>query len=627
MIDYNESLKLDKLNESDLLGKYNHLVWVTPGNLVDILRQLEPSYRNEGKANDLRYLVYDLGDGYALIEGSVGDYRKQISHLPLDIQSILDKSLEKEINKVFKNKNSDPKINELSIKFHAHLLVSELKKVMSKEFKSKEEFRDSKEYFDYLDSEYSKRDKEISENISKKKKVVQGIAEFFKDEYENTEAESLKSILKDYLDTKEIGIAYYESDNHVPIQSKYSLDTNEFIQYVNDIEVERVPASDDCFLNYTPDYDDLVTIDVSDDVLEKIGVGYDYSNELVLLEDNKVLIVDVIEEFENQIMLESNNKSSGGKSFNDETYKDFYEELELHFDIDKMTIQEFNKELNNCGLKLPKNIYEKYIENKRDIEMTNNVKDLAIKFSNKDVSKYKTKDVFDNNKEIIKFRIRFPEESQYKDFSIDTKIEPRVNDDCLTAYMYISPEFEYKAIAPGLSKDGTIDWENKKEIKISGTDLQREFNKGKERLEKLSDEVKKNDVYIRFLNTSVSEYKVNDLYYDQGEHSKFRIRFPEESQYKDFSIDTKIEPIKNKDNQTSYIYIDKDYDYKIVAPGIDENKKLNWEDKSVLKVKGSELKYEFDKGLERVNKISSQKLPDEKVESNNKEIDTNNRKR
>lgn len=627
MIDYDEYLKLDKISEGDLLEKYNYLAWVTPVSLADILRQLKPSYRNEGKARDLRYLVYDLGDGYALIEGSVGDYRKQIPPLPLDIQSILDKSIEQEINRVFKNKNADQKMNELSIKFHAHLLLNEIKKVMSKEFRSKEEFQDNKEYFDYLDSEYSKIEQDINKNINEKKKIVQGMSEFLKDEYGNTEVESLKSILNDYIDTKEIGIAYYESDNHVPIQSKYSLDTNEFIQYVNDIEVERVPASDDCFLNYTPDYDDLVTIDVSDDVLEKIGVGYDCSNELVLLDDKKVLIVDVIEEFENQIMLEANEKSSIGKSFNDETYKDFYEELELHFDIEKMTIQEFNKELNRCGLKLPPEINAKYISDKEVKNMTKSTKDLAIKFSNKDVYEYKTKDVCSNNKEVTKFRIRFPEESQYKDFSLDTKISPRVNDDGLTSYMYISPEFEYKAIAPGLSKEGEKDWENKKEIKITGTDLKREFNKGKERLEKLSDDVKKNDVYIRFLNTSVNEYKVNDLYYDQGEYSRFRIRFPEESQYKDFSLDTKINPIKNKDDKTSYIYIDKDYDYKIIAPGIDENKKLNWEDKSVLKVKGSELKFEFDKGLERVNKISSQKLPDEKVESNNKEIDTNNRKR
>lgn len=626
MIDFNESLKLDKLNENDLVEKYNHLAWVTPGSLVDILRQLEPSYRNEGSANDLRYLVYDLGDGYALVEGSVGDYREQIPHLPLDIQSILDKSLEKEINKVFKNKNSDPKMNELSIKFHANLLVTELKKVMSKEFKSKEEFKDSKEYFDYLDSEYRKIDHEISENISEKKKIVQGIAEFFKDEYGNTEEESYKSILNDYMESKEIGVAFYESDNHVTIQSKYSLDTNEFVQYINDVEVER-EAGGCSFLSYTPSYDDLVYVDISDEALEKIGVAYDSFNELTFIDENKVLIDSIIEEFENQVMLEADGKPNGGKSFDSETYKDFYEELENYFDMYKMTVQEFEKELNKCGLKLPQNIYEKYIENKEDVEMTKDVKDLAIKFSNKDVHEYKTKDVFDNNKEIVKFRIKFPEESDYKNFSLDTKISPRVNDDGLTSYMYISPEFEYKAIAPGLSKDGVIDWENKKEIKISGTDLQREFNKGKERLEKLSDEVKKNDVFIKFLNSSVNEYKVNDLYYDQGEHSKFRIKFPEESQYKDFSIDTKIKPIKNKDNQTSYIYIDKDYDYKIIAPGIDENKKLNWEDKSVLKVKGSELKFEFDKGLERVNQISSQKVPDEKIENNVKEIDKDNRKR
>lgn len=626
MIDYNESLKLDKLNESDLLGKYNHLVWVTPGSLVDILRQLEPSYRNEGKANDLRYLVYDLGDGYALIEGSVGDYRKQISPLPLDIQSILDKSLEKEINKVFKNKNSDPKINELSIKFHAHLLVHELKKVMSKEFKSKEEFRDSKEYFDYLDSEYSKIEQEINENVNEKKEKIQGIVEFFKEEYGNTEEESLKSILNDYLETKEIGVAYYESDDGVPTQSKYSLDTNEFVQYINEVEVER-ESGGVSFLGYTPTYDDLVYVDVTDEKLKELGLAYNSFHELTFIEENKVLIDSIIEEFEDQVMLEADGKPNGGKSFDSETYKDFYEELENYFDMDVMTVQEFDKELNKCGLKLPQNIYEKYTENQEDIEMTKDVKDLAIKFSNKDVHEYKTKDVFDNNKEIVKFRIRFPEESEYKDFSLDTKIAPRVNDDGLTSYMYISPEFEYKAIAPGVSNDGELDWKNKKEIKISGTDLQREFNKGKERLEKLSDEVTKNDVYIKFLNTSVNEYKVNDLYYDQGEHSKFRIRFPEESQYKDFSIDTKIKPIKNKDNQTSYIYIDKDYDYKIVAPGIDENKKLNWEDKSVLKVKGSELKFEFDKGLERVNEICSQKVPDEKIESNKKEIDKGERKR
>lgn len=626
MIDYNESLKLDKLNESDLLGKYNHLVWVTPGSLVDILRQLEPSYRNEGKANDLRYLVYDLGDGYALIEGSVGDYRKQISPLPLDIQSILDKSLEKEINKVFKNKNSDPKINELSIKFHAHLLVNELKKVMSKEFKSKEEFRDSKEYFDYLDSAYSKIEQEINENVNEKKEKIQGIVEFFKEEYGNTEEESLKNILNDYLETKEIGVAYYESDDGVPTQSKYSLDTNEFVQYINEVEVER-ESGGVSFLGYTPTYDDLVYVDVTDEKLKELGLAYNSFHELTFIEENKVLIDSIIEEFEDQVMLEADGKPNGGKSFDSETYKDFYEELENYFDMDVMTVQEFDKELNKCGLKLPQNIYEKYIENQEDIEMTKDVKDLVIKFSNKDVHEYKTKDVFDNNKEIVKFRIRFPEESDYKDFSLDTKIAPRVNDDGLTSYMYISPEFEYKAIAPGVSNDGELDWKNKKEIKISGTDLQREFNKGKERLEKLSDEVTKNDVYIKFLNTSVNEYKVNDLYYEQGEHSKFRIRFPEESQYKDLSIDTKIKPIKNKDNQTSYIYIDKDYDYKIVAPGIDENKKLNWEDKSVLKVKGSELKFEFDKGLERVNEICSQKVPDEKIESNKKEIDKGERKR
>lgn len=626
MIDYNESLKLDKLNESDLLGKYNHLVWVTPGSLVDILRQLEPSYRNEGKANDLRYLVYDLGDGYALIEGSVGDYRKQISPLPLDIQSILDKSLEKEINKVFKNKNSDPKINELSIKFHAHLLVHELKKVMSKEFKSKEEFRDSKEYFDYLDSEYSKIEQEINENVNEKKEKIQGIVEFFKEEYGNTEEESLKSILNDYLETKEIGVAYYESDDGVPTQSKYSLDTNEFVQYINEVEVER-ESGGVSFLGYTPTYDDLVYVDVTDEKLKELGLAYNSFHELTFIDENIVLIDSIIEEFEDQVMLEADGKPNGGKSFDSETYKDFYEELENYFDMDVMTVQEFDKELNKCGLKLPQNIYEKYIENQEDIEMTKDVKDLAIKFSNKDVHEYKTKDVFDDNKEIVKFRIRFPEESDYKNFSLDTKIAPRVNDDGLTSYMYISPEFEYKAIAPGVSNDGELDWKNKKEIKISGTDLQREFNKGKERLEKLSDEVTKNDVYIKFLNTSVNEYKVNDLYYEQGEHSKFRIRFPKESQYKDFSIDTKIKPIKNKDNQTSYIYIDKDYDYKIVAPGIDENKKLNWEDKSVLKVKGSELKFEFDKGLERVNEICSQKVPDEKIESNKKEIDKGERKR
>lgn len=626
MIDYNESLKLDKLNESDLLGKYNHLVWVTPGSLVDILRQLEPSYRNEGKANDLRYLVYDLGDGYALIEGSVGDYRKQISPLPLDIQSILDKSLEKEINKVFKNKNSDPKINELSIKFHAHLLVNELKKVMSKKFKSKEEFRDSKEYFDYLDSEYSKIEQEINENVNEKKEKIQGIVEFFKAEYGNTEEESLKSILNDYLETKEIGVAYYESDDGVPTQSKYSLDTNEFVQYINEVEVER-ESGGVSFLGYTPTYDDLVYVDVTDEKLKELGLAYNSFHELTFIDENIVLIDSIIEEFEDQVMLEADGKPNGGKSFDSETYKDFYEELENYFDMDVMTVQEFDKELNKCGLKLPQNIYEKYIENQEDIEMTKDVKDLAIKFSNKDVHEYKTKDVFDDNKEIVKFRIRFPDESDYKNFSLDTKIAPRVNDDGLTSYMYISPEFEYKAIAPGVSNDGELDWKNKKEIKISGTDLQREFNKGKERLEKLSDEVTKNDVYIKFLNTSVNEYKVNDLYYEQGEHSKFRIRFPEESQYKDFSIDTKIKPIKNKDNQTSYIYIDKDYDYKIVAPGIDENKKLNWEDKSVLKVKGSELKFEFDKGLERVNEICSQKVPDEKIESNKKEIDKGERKR
>ncbi|MBZ2387333.1 hypothetical protein K8P03_08565 [Anaerococcus murdochii] len=626
MIDYNESLKLDKLNESDLLGKYNHLVWVTPGSLVDILRQLEPSYRNEGKSNDLRYLVYDLGDGYALIEGSVGDYRKQISPLPLDIQSILDKSLEQEINKVFKNKNSDPKTNELSIKFHANLLVNELKKVMSKEFKLKEEFKDNKEYFDYLDSEYSKIAQEINENVNEKKEKVQGIVEFFKAEYGNTEEESLKSILNDYLETKEIGVAYYESDDGVPTQSKYSLDTNEFVQYINEVEVER-ESGGVSFLGYTPTYDDLVYVDVTDEKLKELGLAYNSFHELTFIEENKVLIDSIIEEFEDQVMLEADGKPNGGKSFDSETYKDFYEELENYFDMDVMTVQEFDKELNKCGLKLPQNIYEKYTENQEDIEMTKDVKDLAIKFSNKDVHEYKTKDVFDNNKEIVKFRIRFPEESEYKDFSLDTKIAPRVNDDGLTSYMYISPEFEYKAIAPGVSNDGELDWKNKKEIKISGTDLQREFNKGKERLEKLSDEVTKNDVYIKFLNTSVNEYKVNDLYYDQGEHSKFRIRFPEESQYKDFSIDTKIKPIKNKDNQTSYIYIDKDYDYKIVAPGIDENKKLNWEDKSVLKVKGSELKFEFDKGLERVNEICSQKVPDEKIESNKKEIDKGERKR
>lgn len=626
MIDYNESLKLDKLNESDLLGKYNHLVWVTPGSLVDILRQLEPSYRNEGKSNDLRYLVYDLGDGYALIEGSIGDYRKQISPLPLDIQSILDKSLEQEINKVFKNKNSDPKTNELSIKFHANLLVNELKKVMSKEFKLKEEFKDNKEYFDYLDSEYSKIAQEINENVNEKKEKVQGIVEFFKAEYGNTEEESLKSILNDYLETKEIGVAYYESDDGVPTQSKYSLDTNEFVQYINEVEVER-ESGGVSFLGYTPTYDDLVYVDVTDEKLKELGLAYNSFHELTFIEENKVLIDSIIEEFEDQVMLETDGKPNGGKSFDSETYKDFYEELENYFDMDVMTVQEFDKELNKCGLKLPQNIYEKYTENQEDIEMTKDVKDLAIKFSNKDVHEYKTKDVFDNNKEIVKFRIRFPEESEYKDFSLDTKIAPRVNDDGLTSYMYISPEFEYKAIAPGVSNDGELDWKNKKEIKISGTDLQREFNKGKERLEKLSDEVTKNDVYIKFLNTSVNEYKVNDLYYDQGEHSKFRIRFPEESQYKDFSIDTKIKPIKNKDNQTSYIYIDKDYDYKIVAPGIDENKKLNWEDKSVLKVKGSELKFEFDKGLERVNEICSQKVPDEKIESNKKEIDKGERKR
>ncbi|EEI87069.1 hypothetical protein HMPREF0072_0302 [Anaerococcus lactolyticus ATCC 51172] len=626
MIDYNESLKLEKINESDLIGKYNHLSWVTPGSLVDILRQLKPSFRNEGKANDLRYLVYDLGDGYALIEGSVGDYRKQIPPLPLDIQSILDKSLEQEINKVFKNKNSDPKINELRIKFHANLLVSELKKVMSKEFKSKEEFKDSKEYFDYLDTEYSKIDRDINENISVKKLTVQDIEDYFIDEYGNTREESYKSILNDYLDSKEIGVAYYESDNGVSIQSKFSLDTRELIQYINGVEIEREFAGD-VFLSYTPSYDDLVRVDVSDKALKEIGLTYDSYNELTFIDENKVLLNSIIEEFENQVMLEADGKPNGGKSFNDETYKDFYEELELHFDIDKMTIQEFNKELSKCGLKLPQNIYEKYIENKEDVEMTKDVKDLAIKFSNKDVHEYKTKDVFDNNKEIVKFRIKFPEESDYKNFSLDTKIAPRVNDDGLTSYMYISPEFEYRAIAPGLSKDGAIDWENKKEIKISGSDLQREFNKGKERLEKLSDEIKKNDVFIKFLNTSVNEYKVNDLYYDQGEHSKFRIRFPEESQYKDFSIDTKIKPIKNKDNQTSYIYIDKDYDYKIIAPGIDENKKLNWEDKSVIKVKGSELKFEFDKGLDRLNEISSQKVSDEKIENNVKEIGKDNRKR
>lgn len=626
MIDYNESLKLDKLNESDLLGKYNHLVWVTPGSLVDILRQLEPSYRNEGKSNDLRYLVYDLGDGYALIEGSVGDYRKQISPLPLDIQSILDKSLEQEINKVFKNKNSDPKTNELSIKFHANLLVNELKKVMSKEFKLKEEFKDNKEYFDYLDSEYSKIAQEINENVNEKKEKVQGIVEFFKAEYGNTEEESLKSILNDYLETKEIGVAYYESDDGVPTQSKYSLDTNEFVQYINEVEVER-ESGGVSFLGYTPTYDDLVYVDVTDEKLKELGLAYNSFHELTFIEENKVLIDSIIEEFEDQVMLEADGKPNGGKSFDSETYKDFYEELENYFDMDVMTVQEFDKELNKCGLKLPQNIYEKYTENQEDIEMTKDVKDLAIKFSNKDVHDYKTKDVFDNNKEIVKFRIRFPEESEYKDFSLDTKIAPRVNDDGLTSYMYISPEFEYKAIAPGVSNDGELDWKNKKEIKISGTDLQREFNKGKERLEKLSDEVTKNDVYIKFLNTSVNEYKVNDLYYDQGEHSKFRIRFPEESQYKDFSIDTKIKPIKNKDNQTSYIYIDKDYDYKIVASGIDENKKLNWEDKSVLKVKGSELKFEFDKGLERVNEICSQKVPDEKIEEVKKEIDKGERKR
>lgn len=497
---------------------------------------------------------------------------------------------------------------------------------MSKEFKSKEEFKDNKEYFDYLDSEYSKIEQEINENVNEKKEKIQGIVEFFKAEYGNTEEESLKSILNDYLETKEIGVAYYESDDGVPTQSKYSLDTNEFVQYINEVEVER-ESGGVSFLGYTPTYDDLVYVDVTDEKLKELGLAYNSFHELTFIEENKVLIDSIIEEFEEQVMLEADGKPNGGKSFDSETYKDFYEELENHFDMDVMTVQEFDKELNKCGLKLPQKIYEKYIANKEELEMTNDSKDLAIKFSNKDVHEYKTKDVFDNNKEIVKFRIRFPEESDYKDFSLDTKIAPRVNDDGLTSYMYISPEFEYKAIAPGVSNDEELDWKNKKEIKISGTDLQREFNKGKERLEKLSDEVTKNDVHIKFLNTSVNEYKVNDLYYEQGEHSKFRIRFPEESQYKDFSIDTKIKPIKNKDNQTSYIYIDKDYDYKIVAPGIDENKKLNWEDKSVLKVKGSELKFEFDKGLERVNEICSQKVPDEKIESNKKEIDKGERKR
>lgn len=367
---------------------------------------------------------------------------------------------------------------------------------------------------------------------------INGIAAFMVAEYGMTLEEAFKSINEDIQNNNDIGIAYYESDNGVSVENKYDISKNEFLQYIDGNLVEKSPGGDGCYISYTPSYDDLVRIDISDERLKEFGITLDSSGELSYIEKN-----DLTRE-KNEMGVEANYSS--------------------------------------------------------------------IKFLNSQISEYRSVDRFNNNEEITKYRIRFPKESEYSEFSIDTKIEPRANEDGLTSYLYISDDFKYKAVSPGKNNDGSLDWENKKEIKISGLDVSREFNKSRKRIESKTSDIKDKGIWIKFLNSSVHEYKVEDKFYGEGEHSKYRIRLPEESSYREFSIDTKIKPIKNKDGISSFIYIDPDYSYKLIAPGKDKNGKLNWDEKEEIKIKGAELKVNFELGMDSINKelCNSQTIED-----------------
>ena len=357
---------------------------------------------------------------------------------------------------------------------------------------------------------------------------INGIAAFMVAEYGMTLEEAFKSINEDIQNNNDIGIAYYESDNGVSVENKYDISKNEFLQYIDGNLVEKSPGADGCYVSYTPSYDDLVRIDVSDERLKELGITLDSSGELSYIEK------------------------------------------------DDLTRE----------------------ENVKGVEASYS----SIKFLNSQISEYKSIDKFNNNEEITKYRIRFPKESEYNDFSIDTKIEPRANEDGLTSYLYISEDFKYKAVAPGKNSDGSLNWENKKEIKISGLEVSREFNKSRKKVESKTADIKDKGIWIKFLNSSVHEYKVEDKFYGDGEHFKYRIRLPKESSYREFSIDTKIKPIKNNDGISSFIYIDPDYSYKLIAPGKDRNRKLNWDEKEEIKIKGAELKINFELGMDSINK-------------------------
>lgn len=487
-----------------------------------------------------------------------------------------------------------------------------------------------------------------NKNINEKYKnqILEGIAKFSISEYYGEEEYTLElyeDILKDlkyqYKNNEEIGIAATENENNVERQLNFDLDDLKFKMYLDNILVHEKEWDQGCFIDYLPDYNEIIQVDATDDRLEELGFYYDEDD---ILYNEKEKLLDGIAEFykedkgltlqeaTNQVRSQYNKsgivniidkKTEAGiptKIDLDINKKEFTRYLNekvvsiypwdhqgfISYSPEFDNYNEFlftNQQLEKAGMGYDKEKDKLFVKENSKYQVQKNI---PIKFLNNSINEYKTKDIFDNHNEITKYRIRFPEESEYKDFSLDTKIEPLANNDGLTSYMYVDPNFKYKAIAPGIEDTGELNWNMKQEISIKGSDLKREFNKGNLRVDKRIEEIKKKDVGITFLNTNVNSYKFEDKLYGRGEVTKYRIRFPEESIYKDFSIDTKIKPINNKDQVSSFIYIDPKFEYKAVAPGIDDKGKLDWNNKQEIKLSGSELKVHFDKGKEKIKSMA-----------------------
>lgn len=146
-------------------------------------------------------------------------------------------------------------------------------------------------------------------------------------------------------------------------------------------------------------------------------------------------------------------------------------------------------------------------------------------------------------------------------------------------YVHVEEKDLYESLGLSIDEDGEFYKENELEAN-------KENNKKKH-------ETKFNP-HIKIWNNKIHNYeRIN--YFSKEKEQMFRIRFPKESKYSEYSLDTSIVPKRNQDNKTSYITVDKDFEYKIIAPGKTKEGKLDWTKSNSLKVTGYELKEEFSK--------------------------------